>query len=211
MVHRRLIVCVDCAANLAEDRWRLLRDIYECEVVQTSEQALQTVANRYTDAIVTVCPVSAAEVVMQLKTLRRETPVVMLGSGLTKCMPDAVEVAVETVPDITALLDLLSERFASLGTSPIIPQRHQIGPICWPFSVLADRSGKVVGLQGKTVMLGAGGMYGRMTGALQLGETVLVEFPNVPENPPFRAQVRSRVRDIYGFTFQSGIAAPSRS
>lgn len=203
MPKRHLIVCVDCTANLCEDKWEPLRENYDCEVVESSEQALQIVTTYRADAIVAACPVAATNLVMQLKTLRRETPVVLLQNAeISRCAPHAVTVAVESVPDVPSLLTFLRERLATPGKYPVIPQRYQIGHLRWPVSVLADRSGKVVGFEGTTVTLGEGGMYGKMRGTLQLGEKVLVEFPNAPEDAPRRAQVRSQHDDVYGLTFE---------
>lgn len=203
MPRRHLIVCVDCTDNLCEDKWKPLLDNYDCEVVESSEQALQIVATRRADAIVVACPVAAANLVMQLKTLRRETPVVLLGDGgISRCAPHAITVAAESVPDIPSLLVFLREGLATPGKFSVISQRYQIGHLRWPFSVLADRSGKVVGFEGRTVALGKGGMYGKMAATLQLGETVLVEFPNAPEEPPLRAKVLFQHDDVYGFRFE---------
>ena len=208
MPKRHFIVCVDCTANFCEDKWQPLLDKYQCEIVESSEQALQIAATGRADAIVAACPVAATNLVMHLKSLRRETPVVLLGDNeVLRCAPDAIVLSIERVPDVASLLALLQERLATPGKFPAVPQCYDLGQLHWPFSVLADRNGEVVVFEGTTVTLGNGGLHGKMTGTLQMGEKVLVEFTNSPGYPPLRAQVRSRHHDVYGLTFEEVVSS----
>lgn len=204
MPKRHFIVCVDCAANLAEDKWKPLSDIYQCEIVGSSELALMMITTRSTDAIVVTCPIAATNLVMQLGLLRRETPIVLLEDNkVSRCSSGKIDLPVERVPDVASLLVFLHERLATPGKFPVVLQRYDIGQLHWPFSVLADRSEKVVAYEGQTVALGKGGMQGKVAGTLHLGETVLIEFSNTPEEPPRRAEVRSRHNNVYGLKFEN--------
>jgi hypothetical protein len=203
------IVCVDCSANVSGDIWKPLSQEFTYEIVDNCEQALQLIAVRRADAVVATCPIAATNLVMQLKALGPHTPVLLLEVGGNACR-SSHSVAIPSVSDIPSLVAALHERLSAPGEFPIVPRRYESGHLTWPFSVLADRSGEIVGLEGTTVTLGTGGMYGKMEGALQLGETVLVEFPNIPEAAPLRAQVRSRHHDIYGLAFETGSSLTRR-
>jgi hypothetical protein len=204
MPRKHLIICLDCAANLSADRWEPLLEKYQCEMVESSHHAVQIIATRCVDAIVAACPIAATNLIMHLKSLRRETPVVLLGDNeLSRCAPSMTALAVESVPDVASLLVLLHERLATPSRFPVALQPFDVGQLHWRFSVLAERSGNVVVIEGVTVTLGKGGLHGKMAGTLHMGETVLVEFPNTPEAPMLRAQVRSRHQDVYGLTFET--------
>jgi hypothetical protein len=140
---------------------------------------------------------------MHLNSYRRETPIFLLRqSEVPQCTSRGLSVAIETVPDIPSLLALLRQRLSWSGKFPIVPNLFDSEHLQWPMSILADRNGKVVGFEGRTVSAGRGGVYGKVAGTLDLGERVLVEFVNAPDDPPRRAQVRCHIHDIYGLAFE---------
>jgi hypothetical protein len=202
MAHRRFILCVDCTAGLCTDKFNFLREEYDCCVVESCERISEVVATRPVDAIVTTCPVSTANLVMQLEMLEHEPPIVSMTSleSLPCEMPN-VKVPVKTERDTEKVLAYLHERLMCAGRNPIALKTFEVVHLQWSFSVLADRSGKVIGIDGKTVTLGKRGMFARVEGTLQLGETVLVDFENSPDEVSLRAQVRSKVNGLYGLTF----------
>jgi hypothetical protein len=204
IMHKRLIVCVDCAANFSQEKWSTLLNEYECEIVGSVERGLAFAAKYRADAIVATCPVAAANIVMRLKTISPKTPVILLEADRAMgTQQNATLVAIEKVSDTQSLVKSLKNSFSGFKSTTIVPRHDDMGYLHWPISVLVDREGKLIGLDGTTITVGHGGLHGKVSGSLELGEKVLVEFSNSPDDPPRRAQVRCRHNDVYGLAFDT--------
>ena len=206
-MRRPFIVCADWGVHFVKSRWKpLLKENYECEIVDNAHDALELISKYRVDALIVGSRCIAAKILMHVQTLTSETPIVLLADP---CATESavveedlrMDVSVKTISDMPALIEFLQNRLSSTSHSPLRTYLYRFAPVHWSFAVFVDRDGQLVRYEGATVTLGRGGMFGRTVSHLIPGESVLVEFVNFLDDGVYQAEIRCRYNDVYGFVF----------
>ncbi len=215
------VVCIDAEGLFSSEMWNPLSARgYRCRFASNSQEALALAIGQQVDAIVLKCQSGTAQLVMEIKHINPTIPIILLqgldeeaySTGQIEYAPGASQdiVAVDATYNIETLASILRGQLVAPCEVPDVAQSNSLSPIHWPFSVIADRSGRLVGQDGITTMIGEGGMCGKLEEALLLGEMVLIEFPNAPEDPRHRAQVIYCDHNLYGFAFHNRACSQRR-
>ncbi len=206
-MNRPFILCIDPTVHFRPDRWKpLLAESSECEIVDSASEALDLASRCNISALVIASHTSAVKVVMHLRSLRAKTPVVLFPAFAPAATdssedPCSIDLPIESVSNMNSLLEFLRDRMASSNGAPLETHIYRLAPVRWPVEVLADRNGKLIRFEGYSITVGQGGMFGKVFGSLIPGERVLIDFPQFAEVHSYRAQIRCRNQDVYGFVF----------
>lgn len=206
------VVCIDHAGVFSSERWNPLSARgYQCRFASNRQEALALATGQHVDAIILRCQGGVTQLVMEIKCINPTIPIILLSDrSVEPCSISQIEVAadadhnivaVDTTHNIEALVSILRGQLVTPYEPPDVARPIGLSLIQWPFSAIAARSGRLVGQDGITTMIGEGGMCGKLEGVLSLGEMVLIEFSNAPEDPRHRAQVIYCDDNIYGFAF----------
>ena len=202
--NRGIVLCVDDDDSVRSMLQILLQSQgYKVLTASSGREALELVPLSRPDAVIvdySMPGMNGAETAGRLKRLRPGTPVVMF-SGSVDIPARELALVDRRVRKLDGIRKLLAALEQVLPPSGI--RRFTRYPVHVPFAAWVDRLGSAARLNGMSMVLGEGGLGGRVEGILEVGELVRIELSDsrLPRPLQPRAEVRDRNGDIYGFAF----------
>ena len=187
---------------------------YEVLTANNGREALELMPSSRLDAIIvdySMPEMTGGEAAGRLKHLRPGTPVIMFSGSVDIPASELVFVdrRVRKLEGIRKLLSVL-QQIAPLSGPGV--RRFPRYAVSIPFSAYIERDGAPVKLGGMSVMLGEGGLGGKVEGILDIGEVVRIEIADsrLARLLQPQAEVRDRNGDLYGFAFSdAGVLTPA--
>ena len=187
---------------------------YDVLTAGNGREALDLMPSSRLDAIIvdySMPEMTGGEAAGRLKRLRPGTPIIMFSGSVDIPASELafVDRRVRKLDGIRKLLSVL-QQVAPLSGPGI--RRFPRYAVSLPFSAWIERAGAPAKLSGMSVVLGEGGLGGKVEGILDVGEVVRIEIADsrLARLLQPQAEVRDRKGDVYGFAFSdAGVLTPA--
>ena len=213
--NRGTVLCVDDDESIRSMLAAALEiQGYEVLTASNGREALELMPSSRLDAVIvdySMPEMTGGEAAGKLKRLRPGTPVIMFSGSVDIPASELVFVdrRVRKLEGIRKLLSVL-QQIAPLSGPAM--RRFPRYAVSIPFAACIERDGTPVKLGGMSVVLGEGGLGGKVEGILDIGEVVRIEIADsrLARLLQPQAEVRDRKGDLYGFAFSdAGVLTPA--
>lgn len=185
---------------------------YEAVTAGTAVEAFEIMDSYFPDMVIVDYSMPGMNGAQLAKALKQRHPglkIAMFSGSLdiTPAERASVDVFVRKMDGIRSLLSTLRDLAATPVQQPVVVRhgcrRFPRYAVQIPFAAVVKRRGRMARLEGLSLQLGEGGLGGRITGKLEVGEVVRLQIADARLGRLLepRAEVRYRDGDVYGFAF----------